>query len=164
MAFQEQHEAEAEQFAKLFDAVSNDGLRATKRRIDEEIEKRGTGIQWRTKVMPDAWYASIDEGIRFPVRVLHAAGLETCQSCQGGDGHDWPMPGIDLVSGANDSNGFAALAALTDYGIDVLSVSLHWGVSQGKPTDRVWQVLLRRAYPERAAEKPGFVFGCIAHP
>lgn len=41
-------------------------------------------IPWRTKMMPDSWYLKLDRGIRFAVRVLHARGFETCQSCQGG--------------------------------------------------------------------------------
>lgn len=164
MSYQDVHEAEGEQIAALLTVTSNDGLVAAKRRIDEALAKRAGEQSWRTKIMPDSWYANLDDGIRFPVRVLHAAGLETCQSCQGGDGHDWPAPGVDIVSAGGDAAGFAALAALITYGIDVLEVTLRWGIVDGLPTERVWRVTFRRAYPERAGEKPGFVMGCIAHP
>lgn len=162
MSFTEQHEAEAERFAALFDSTHIDGLKAAKRRIDDEISKRAGDPLWRTKIMPDSWYEILDEGIRFPVRVLHAAGLETCQSCQGGEGHDMPHPTIHLPSPGRDADGFHALAALASYGIDVLHVGIQWSVVQGMPTDRVWSIELRRAYPERATEKPNFVYACLA--
>ena len=40
----------------------------------------------RTMLKEEAFYQGLDDGIRFAVRVLHAAGFETCQSCEGGPG------------------------------------------------------------------------------
>lgn len=37
-------------------------------------------------------YESLDDGIREAVRVLAQAGVETFESCQGGDGHAYPEP------------------------------------------------------------------------
>lgn len=109
----------------------------------------------QTLVVDDAWYARLDSGIRFAVRVLHAAGVETCQSCEGGPGHAYDRPTIDLPAG-NDADGFRALAALVSYGFDVLDVSMIWPVISGLPTERLWRLTLRRAYPERADERPMF--------
>ena len=46
----------------------------------------------RNHMMPDEWYQGLDKGIRFAVRVLHAAGIaDTCQSCEGGPGHAYEV-------------------------------------------------------------------------
>ncbi len=160
MTYQEQWEAESAEIMTLVASASIDGLRATAKRVWEEIERRGNGAQVRTRVMPDSWYERLDAGIRFPVRVLHAFGLETAQSCQGGAGHDWHEPGIDLAGGRN-ADAFAALAAIARYGIDVTEVLLRWSVTDGLPEERHWRIVLRRAYPERATERPIFVYGCV---
>lgn len=75
-------------------------------------------------VAPEELYAELDEGIRFAVRVLHAAGFETCQSCQGGKGHSYDRPSIDMVCSDTDAQGFGALAALQAYGLPVDTISL----------------------------------------
>jgi hypothetical protein len=79
----------------------------------------------RDMMMPPDWYEKLDKGIRFPVRVLHAAGgIETCQSCEGGKGHAYEVPSIDFIARGQDSTGFKALAALNDYGLPVREVSI----------------------------------------
>lgn len=114
----------------------------------------------RDQMMADEWYEKLDAGIRFPVRVLHAAGgIETCQSCEGGAGHAYDRPSIDLVSSGSDAIGFRALAALTEYGIDVWDVAIIWAVKHGLPYERIWRVALRHTYPDRAREQPIFVYG-----
>jgi hypothetical protein len=158
MAFQEQWEAEAETIGTFISGASVDGLRAARGAIEREIEQRGTGTPVRTKVMPDSWYDRLDAGIRFAVRVLHAAGFETGQSCEGGDGHVYDHPTVDLASGTG-SDGFAALAALEAYGLGVAEVSIRWGVADGLPTDRCWRLVLRRAHHDRADERPWLVRG-----
>lgn len=112
----------------------------------------------RDHMMPDAWYLALDAGIRFPVRVLHAAGgIETCQSCEGGAGHAYHAPSIDLIANGEGALGFRALAALSECGIDVWEIALVWLVRHGLPVERVWRITLRRAYPERADERPIFI-------
>lgn len=119
-------------------------------------------VTMRDKMMPEAFYQKIDAGIRFAVRVLHAAGIETCQSCEGGDGHAYHDPTVDLV--ADDGAGLRAVAALSDYGLDVLALAMVWPVRHGLIVDRIWRVTLRRAWPERANEQPGFIHGYVATP
>ncbi len=36
----------------------------------------------------------LDEGIRETVEILIAHGVETCESCQGGEGHSYPEPTV----------------------------------------------------------------------
>lgn len=113
-------------------------------------------------MMPEGFYQKLDKGIRFAVRVLHAKGFETCQSCQGGKGHCYNNPTIDLISSGDDSWGFAAISALQDYGIIVTDISLHWSVRNGFPYDRIWRIELANTLEERAEQTPIFIHGYIS--
>lgn len=103
----------------------------------------------------DRWYQGLDEGIRFAVRVLHARGIETAQSCEGGERHSYDHPTVDLI-GAQPGAGFAALAALTEYGLRVRDLALLWTVRYGLPSESFWRLTLWQPWPERADEKPMF--------
>jgi len=155
-------ELEAEALASTLAALSIDGLRATRRHLDEALVAReAQGVPLRHHMMPDAWYADLDPGIRFAVRVLHAAGgIETSQSCEGGVGHAYPDPTIDLVD--DEGAGLRAVAALTVYGLDVWTLSRVWPIRHGMPCDVLWRVTLRRAWPERADDRPNFVQSYVA--
>src|ERR1035437_4395742 len=102
----------------------------------------------RHKMSSDAFYAALDPGIRFAVRVLHAHGIETGQSCQGGEGHAYERPTIDLWegSGSGSGAGFAALHSLGQYGLEVRLISLVWRVERGLPYEHFWRIELRRAH------------------
>lgn len=114
--------------------------------------------QVRNHMSEECFYQKLDPGIRFAVRVLHAAGVgETCQSCQGGDGHVYDHPSIDLIAGGSDALGFAAVAALHSYGLDVRDVSIVWNVKHGLPFEKLWRITLWNSYPERADEQPIFI-------
>ena len=108
-------------------------------------------------------YGGIDAGVRFAVRVLHAATIETCQSCEGGHGHAYAAPTIDMIARADDATGFAALSALTDYGLPVDTLSIVWNVFNGLPFEKLWRVTFRRAMPERADEEPIFIKTSAPH-
>lgn len=107
-------------------------------------------------LVDDAWYQMLDPGIRFAVRVLHARGIETGQSCEGGEGHSYDRPTVDLLDGGTRPAGFAALAALEDYGLRVRDVALLWSVDKSIPVDNFWRLTLWQAWPERADEIPMF--------
>ena len=102
-------------------------------------------------------YEKLDKGIRFPVKVLHAAGLETCQSCEGGKGHAYELPTIEMISRDSDADGFAALAVLAHYGIEVFSIGIQWPIKNWMPYEKNWRIELVRTYPERAHETPMFI-------
>lgn len=107
-------------------------------------------------VESEAWYQGLDPGIRFAVRVLHARGIETGQSCEGGEGHAYDHPTVDLRDGGPRSVGFAALAALEDYGLRVRDIALLWPVDKGLPSECFWRVTLRQPWHKRADSKPIF--------
>jgi hypothetical protein len=110
------------------------------------------------------FYAEMDPGIRFAVKVLHAHGLETSQSCEGGKGHAYTHPTVDLLGSAHDLPAFAALHYLENYGLEVRAVSQVWNVERGRIYEVVWRVELRHPYPERADEDPVFVWMAHAAP
>jgi len=118
-----------------------------------------------TKYWPDeAMYQGLDPGIRFAVRILHARGYETCQSCEGGPGHAYDHPTVDMIAG-EDAAGFAAVATLVSAGIEVDTVAQSWRIDAlGRPVESVWRIVLKRGYPERADDWLMFKWGYQAQP
>jgi len=106
----------------------------------------------------EKWYRQLDAGIRFAVRLLHSRGIETCQSCQGGRGHAYDHPTIDLIACADDASGFAAVAALQSHGLTVSELQIVWPMKNGLPYEKLWRVVLLKPCPERANSKPMFVY------
>ena len=104
-------------------------------------------------VRPDEFYAEIDYGIRFAVKLLHCHGIATCQSCQGGPGHSYPRPTIDMRGSAHGQPAFAALHHLETYGLEVYSLSQVWNVAQGRIHETVWRIELCRPCPERDVDQ-----------
>lgn len=116
----------------------------------------------RSMMKREEFYRGLDPGIRFAVRVLHSAGIETCQSCQGGEGHAYDNPTIDLIAGADEARGFAAIAALSEYGIPVIELAIVWPMCHGHPYEKLWRIVLKHAIPDRADERPIFIMELCA--
>lgn len=104
-----------------------------------------------------AWYDQLDVGIRFPVRVLHARGVQTGQSCQGGAGHSYDRPTVDLWGGGR-FDGLVALAALEEYGLRVRDLSFIWHIEHGLPVEQHWRLTLWQSWEDRADEIPMFAW------
>lgn len=117
-----------------------------------------------TTLWLDSEYQGLDKGIRFAVRVLHAAGIETCQSCQGGEGHAYDRPSVDLIATGDDAGGFAALAALRKYGLPVAEVLIVWNIENGLPYEKLWRITFFKTMEARADEQPMFISGYRASP
>lgn len=117
----------------------------------------------RDMMMQKSWYQGLDAGIRFAVRVLHAAGgIETCQSCQGGKGHSYDRPTVDILAGADDAIGFRALAALHDYALPVQDLSIVWNIRNGLPYEKLWRVTFSKSMEDRTNDLPVFIHGYVA--
>jgi hypothetical protein len=114
---------------------------------------------WRDHMMPDGFYKAIDPGVRFAVRVLHAAGFETCQACQGGDGHAYHEPTVEMIASADDAQGFGAGAALQVYRLPVSKIGLTWNIRNGLPYEKLWSIVFSKTMEDRADDKPTFVHG-----
>lgn len=85
-------------------------------------------------------YDALDEGIRNAVRVLAEAGVETFESCQGGDGHAYAEPTIRFHG--ERSAGFRALAVALESGLKVTSLRRTWPVNDGEPTGPCWEIVI----------------------
>ncbi len=85
------------------------------------------------------------------MRILRDAGVETFESCQGGEGHAFPQPTVRF--GGNLAAGWKALAVCLDYGWKVRSLRRYWAVTpRGEPTGPEWEIGFRqvpRACPDR---------------
>lgn len=118
----------------------------------------------RDMMAPEAFYQNLDKGIRFAVRVLHANGFETCQSCQGGKGHAYNEPTVEMIATGADAEGFGALSVLQSHGLEVNAVAIIWPVRNGLPYEKNWRITFRRSMEDRANDKPMFVFGYRCDP
>jgi hypothetical protein len=124
-------------------------------------EEGGVTLQLKAKVpihsevQGERFYDGIDPGIRFAVRLLHAHGIPTCQSCEGGEGHAYDVPSVDL----NEPRAFEAMSVLECAGIAVRDVSSIWAVVDGVPDERIWRIRLRDSLHDRASDRPTFITG-----
>lgn len=112
----------------------------------------------RSKVWNETTYRNLDPGIRFAVRVLHAHGIETGQSCEGGKGHVYSYPTIEFAADADDAKGFTALGYLQMYNLPVDSVSIRWGIVRGLPYEKLWRITFSKKMDDRADEPPQIIW------
>lgn len=133
--------------------------------MSDEVLKPGKGKgPLRSKVESEEFYKGIDKGIRFAVRVLHAHGIDTCQSCEGGKDHAYDRPTVDMVAGGDDASGFTALGYLQSFGLPVRSVSIHWPIRNGLPYEKLWRITFWKKMDDRADDKLMFIWGYQAQP
>lgn len=91
----------------------------------------------------EEWLATLDPGIAPYVDVLNAAGIETYESCEGGDGHSYPEPAIRFYG--ERGQGFRALAIALQHGLPVRAVRRIWTVDgDGHPHGPDWELAFRR--------------------
>lgn len=83
--------------------------------------------------------ARVDPGIAPAVEALIAAGIETYESCQGGDGHCFSEPTVRFHG--DRSEGFRAIAAAQQLGLVVRSLRRCWSVNEGEPTGPTWELV-----------------------
>ena len=89
----------------------------------------------------DSWLDTIDPGIRRAVDVLDAKGIETFESCEGGDGHAFPRPTVRFYGQRGE--GFRALSIALDHGFDVRDLRRYWQVIDGEPSGPYWELSFR---------------------
>ena len=85
-------------------------------------------------------YDALDNGIREAVRVLAEAGIETFESCEGGEGHAYPEPTVRFHGERGE--GFRALAVALECDLNVLSLRRTWPVNDGEPTGPCWELVI----------------------
>lgn len=80
----------------------------------------------------------IDPGIRKAVSVLRENGVETFESCQGGEGHAFPEPTIRFHGG--HAEGFRALSIALQHGLMVSDLRRYWVILDGEPVGPKWEM------------------------
>lgn len=90
----------------------------------------------------------LDPGIRDAVLLLRDDGVETFESCQGGPGHNYPVPTIRFHGGQAD--GFRVLGLALQSGLPVSDLRRVWSVIDGDPVGPDWELTF---YPAPSAEK-----------
>lgn len=88
---------------------------------------------------PDEYEPPLDAGVADFVHVLVDAGVETFESCQGGEGHAYPEPTIRFHG--HRSEGLRALAVAIERGLPVHSLRRIWTVIDGEPTGPYWELV-----------------------
>jgi hypothetical protein len=87
----------------------------------------------------------LDPGIREFVLILRRDGIETYESCDGGDGHAFTEPTIRFSG--NKGEGFRALSIAMTYGLPVLALRRAWRVDDGELTGPWWEMTFRTKGP-----------------
>ncbi|MGO9204329.1 MAG: hypothetical protein ACLQM8_27735 [Limisphaerales bacterium] len=85
----------------------------------------------------DNW-PELDDGIRDEVRILREEGIETTESCQGGQGHAYPEPTVRFRGGHGDE--YRAVAAAVMRGLKVWQLRKVWTFSQGGLEGPEWEM------------------------
>jgi hypothetical protein len=80
----------------------------------------------------------LDDGIRDIVETLISHGVETCESCQGGDGHSYPVPTVRFEGEL--SEGLRAVSVAIAYGFPVNSLRRVWAIIDGMMHGPWWEV------------------------
>jgi hypothetical protein len=81
----------------------------------------------------------LDSGIARYVEALIRAGIETFESCDGSDGHAFPEPTVCFHG--DRSEGFRALAVVTQLGFPVRALRRYWDVNDaGEPEGPRWEL------------------------
>lgn len=81
----------------------------------------------------------IDEKIEPIVRILFDNGIETVESCQGGDGHSFAEPTVRFTG--EYEAGFRALAIALAHGLRVSELRRKWDVINGEPRGPEWEMI-----------------------
>jgi hypothetical protein len=83
-------------------------------------------------------WKDIDLGIRREVKILWENGIETTESCQGGQGHPFPEPTIRFAG--NQAEGFRALGIARIHGLAVSDLRRVWHLADGEPVGPEWEM------------------------
>ena len=79
---------------------------------------------------------ALDPGIRSYVLALREGGVETFESCQGGDGHPFPVPTVRFYGPV--AAGFRAFAVACECGLPVAALRLVYPVNENQLLTGPW--------------------------
>ena len=82
----------------------------------------------------------IDKGIERLVRILRYNGVETDQSCEGGDDHYSRLPVVRF--NGSQGEGYRALAIALNCGYKVIELHRVWYIDEGEIQAPQWELIL----------------------
>lgn len=88
-----------------------------------------------------------DIGIAGAVSILQENGIETFESCEGGEGHAFPEPTVRFYG---RHSGFKAFSIAMDYGLPVLALRLAYSEHAQALEGPHWEIVFREKVPARA--------------
>lgn len=84
----------------------------------------------------------LDAGIAPYVHILREAGIETYESCEGGDGHVFTKPTTRFHGGRG--TGFKAIAVAIEHGMPVYGLRRLWTLDDEELTGPTWEIVFTR--------------------
>jgi len=83
-------------------------------------------------------WSKIDPGIKHELKILCDNGIETTESCQGGQGHPFPEPTIRFCGGR--AAGFKAVEIAITFGLKMSELRRVWNMQDGELTGPEWEM------------------------
>lgn len=80
----------------------------------------------------------LDKGIKKYVEILRENGIETYESCEGGEGHPYPEPTIRFYG--EIAEGYKALAIAIENGLPVDEIRRFWSIQDLQPVGPDWAI------------------------
>jgi hypothetical protein len=80
----------------------------------------------------------LDHDISYAVKVLLDAGIETYESCEGGEGHPFPEPTIRFHG--DSAEGYRAVTVALQFQLPIYSLRRFWSVINGELTGPSWEM------------------------
>ena len=81
----------------------------------------------------------LDPGIAEAVTVLRDAGVETFESCEGGEGHAYPEPTVRFHG--DSPEGLRVLALAMEAGLPVFELRRVWSIQDEEPNGPWWELV-----------------------
>jgi hypothetical protein len=102
---------------------------------------------------------ALDRGISYAVKVLRDEGIETFESCEGGEGHCFPEPVVRFHG--NQYAGLLAVSVALNHGLPVYHLRRAWRIIDGELEGPFWEVTFGRDRlfeVQAQAEQAGFIY------
>ena len=111
-------------------------------------EKMGTNIDTNSRIELKATEEELeqclDKGIARIVMTLRRNGVETFESCEGGEGHTFPVPTVRFHG--EYAEGFRALSVAIMMELNVRELRRVYGVQTGEVTGPWWELTFSNKY------------------
>lgn len=125
---------------------------------DPDVDERWTGIDLPMRYVHGSFgpVTGCDPGIAGWVNLLRFHGIETVQSCEGGEGHSYREPTIDFLGDPHEGHYVVSLALRvgTFDRLRPWRLSRTWHLSTGEPDELIWQLVLRSAMRDGSSIEP----------